>query len=192
MKYKIMMIVIFFLFMAAVPLSFVINNTGTSSYQQQTSEKLEEKPDEKEIILRTASLCRDDFSDEAIKAAAIICRTNEVSGKSYGSDDNNNSNLELYKRVEGIYNSNSEILCNNGEPVPVPCSLCSDGSTVKSGDYPYLEAVASPWDAFSELYDSKSECTGVSLNGVSYLCGKGLSAEEALLWYLPKLEIKPV
>ena len=78
MKYKIMMIVIFFLFMAAVPLSFVINNTGTSSYQQQTSEKLEEKPDEKEIILRTASLCRDDFSDEAIKAAAIICRTNAV------------------------------------------------------------------------------------------------------------------
>ena len=182
MKYKIFMIVLFFLFMAAVPLGFVINNPGEGT-------AIEEKTDGKEIISRAAALCEDSFSDEAVKAAVIIERTNYLAGEKNANKEDYNSNSELNKRIEQIYNSSGEIIKNNGKPVYIPCAVCSSGYTEKSSEYPYIEAVASPWDRFSDKYDSSINCVGVSLSGIKYLCEKGLDAKEALQWYLPGLEI---
>ena len=72
-----------------------------------------------------------------------------------------------------------------GESVRV---VIVDGDVV-SDNYPYLTSVASPWDCLSEEYDENLRCVGVSMNGVNYLCAKGYSAEDALLYYLPDFSV---
>ena len=87
------------------------------------------------------------------------------------------------------YYSEKEILTIGGKPAAVPCCPSTNGYTEATQTYPYLRAVASPWDAFCAYRDSGQACVGVSLNGLDWLCRHGLSAEEALLWYLPGMEI---
>ena len=69
----------------------------------------------------------------------------------------------------------------------VPFAPCSNGNTQASGT---LGSVASPWDCFSPRYDPQNQCSGVSLDGVDYLCKNGLDKEEAIRWYLPEVKIE--
>ncbi len=69
--------------------------------------------------------------------------------------------------------------------VGIPVTLSTDGMLCSSGEA-YLCAVASPWDSFS----GETAGDGVSTTGINYLCERGLSAEEALRWYLPKLTMR--
>lgn len=181
MRIKAVFIVLFFMLMAALPIGLMAKSPSKNTAAT-------EKTNEAEVIL-TANLCEMSFCDEAIKAVAIIQRTNSVlDKKSYGKPQNN-SDKELLDRVGQIYNSNTEILIHKNKPVSVPLSSCSNGFTVKDKRYPFLEEVASPWDCFCKSYSESLSCAGVSINGINYLCQKGLSAEEALKWYLPKLSI---
>lgn len=193
MKNKIILTAFFFVLMAALPLSFAVNRTGSGSSGESEASKTGQNPQtdgyNQDPAAATAALCKPSFSDEAIKAAAIIQKTNIISGQ-VENISNDISDKELYNRVKSIYNSNTEILFHSDKPVCIPWSPCSNGFTSASEDYDYLEAVASPWDAFSPLYDGYLDCKGVSMNGISYLCSHGLSAEEALSWYLPNLQIK--
>lgn len=193
MKNKIVLTGFFFVLMAALPLFFAVSRTGSGA--SQAAEPAEQELETlraggtRDPAAAVAALCEPSFSDEAIKAAAVIQRTNEAAGHI----DNNSgeiSDKELYERAKVIYDSVTEILQYSGKPVRIPSSPCSNGFTSASDDYEYLEAVASPWDAFSPLYDASLVCEGVSMNGIAYLCGKGLSAEEALIRYLPRLEIR--
>lgn len=137
--------------------------------------------DSSELIVYACGLSDAEYCDEALAACLILARTNLAAGvkaEIYSSDK------EIYTRIENIYNSNEEIfLTYNGKTVEIPSSKTSNGETVKSEKFPYIKAIASPWDLIGGK--SGEECAGVSLDGVNYLCENGMSGEEALLWYLP-------
>ena len=145
-----------------------------------------EKDSGNEIIALAASMCGEDFCDEAVRAMVILANTDFPSRKS----SENNSDNEIYKLAERYYNSDKEVyIQKSGKKLTVPYSDISNGATLASDDYPYLSSTASAWDSLDSGYDSGAVCVGVSLNGVDYLCRRGFSAEEALLHYLPGFEI---
>ena len=184
MRNKLIFISLFFILMAGLPLSFTLYGTQTSPEKPQTEQSADSEAE------AAARLCGSGFCDEAVKAAAIIARTNAAAGSGSGEGAGDISDKELYERVKKIYHSDKEILSYSGKPVFIPASSCSSGSTEKSSSLEYLDGVASPWDAFSENYSGALSCEGVSMSGIDYLCRTGMSAEEALLWYLPRLRIE--
>lgn len=184
MKNKIIITGLFFVLMAVLPLSFIVKPVKPADAESKTVKKTNEYS----YIAAVANLCGDGYCDEAIRALAILEKTNAAAGQAAG-EGADNSGTEIYKRAENIYNSNKEILLYEGKAVAVPVEVCSNGFTEADGDKAYIEAVASPWDAFSKRYSSKLSCRGVSADGVNYLCQSGMSAEEALRWYLPKLTV---
>lgn len=202
MKDKFLMVGLFFLLMATLPLVIFGKNVRTSPTKNSKADKTVQTsaatPDEvaatsyamteEAAAASVASLCKSDTCDEAVRALCILCKTNleagaEVAGGGTVTDS------ELLERVRAIYDSNNEILTDAGQPVAVPSVMCSNGVTEKSAEYPALEAVASPWDAFEKETDRTAGSVGVSIRGVCYLCSQGMTAEEALQWYLPKLQI---
>ena len=105
-------------------------------------------------------------------------------------DELDNSLKEYYSRVEKIVNSiDKKTLTANNENFFIPYSQSSCGYTLASEDCEYITSVASPWDCFSQSYDESSQCIGVSVDGIDYLCKNGANAEQALKWYLPEFEI---
>ncbi len=190
MKHKILMILLFFICMAAVPLGFIVKYGQTSSAKEPAPSPSAAVSKEETGALNALSLCRENFDDETIKAVCILQRTNIRAGDTEVKTADYPSETELYKRVKAIYNANKEILCYQNQTVTLPCSPCSGGFTEAAEEMPYLSAVASPWDCKSDLYDAEIHCRGVSISGVQYLCSQGLSAEEALLWYLPGFHIE--
>lgn len=165
------------------------NNTKTNTNSDTT------------LVGLTYALCKEKFSDETIKAIAILINTDfDVKPDYFDLDNNevfiseedlNNSEKEYYSKIKNIVNSaDKKILTFNNEKVFIPYSEISCGYTLESEDFKYITSVASPWDCFSQSYDNNCECVGVSINGLDYLCQNGASAEKALKWYLPKFEIK--
>ena len=153
------------------------------------------------LVGLTAAICNEDFSDEAIKAIAILINTDYEVNPDYFDLDNkefyltedglDNSKLEYYSKIESIVNSmDKKTLSVKEEKVFIPYSQISCGYTLDSEYCMYIMSVASPWDCFSQDYDEKAECIGVSVNGINYLCQSGAGAEQALKWYLPHFEIK--
>lgn len=157
--------------------------------------------DNNEILVGlTATLCNENFSDEAIKAIAILLNTDyEVNPDYFDLEDKevylskneiDNSEKEYYLKVEKIVNSmERKSLTVNNEKFFIPFSQSSCGYTLDSKECEYIKSVASPWDSFSKSYDESSQCVGVSINGINYLCNNGASAEQALKWYLPEFQI---
>ena len=93
--------------------------------------------------------------------------------------------------MERIVNSTQrKSLTVHNEKFFIPYSQSSCGYTLDSTDCEYITSVASPWDSFSKSYDESSECIGVSIDGINYLCKNGANAEQALKWYLPEFQIK--
>lgn len=162
----------------------------------------EKNSDNKEILVGlTAALCNENFSDEAIKAVAILINTDCKVNPDYfdledkevylSKDEIDNSLKEYYSRVEKIVNSiDKKTLTANNENFFIPYSQSSCGYTLDSTDCKYITSVASPWDCFLKNYDESSQCIGVSIDGIDYLCKNGANAEQALKWYLPEFEIK--
>ena len=181
MKAKICMLTLLFLLMAAIPLVLAVNSAKNEPSAPQST------TDENAAISAAAALCGESCGEEAIKAAVILVKTNLSAGEIVKASDNN-SDKELIERVAAVYHSNKEILTYRGKAVPIPFSECSNGFTEK-GEAEYIKAVASPWDCFNKEYRADLICRGVSISGIKTLCGMGLSAEEALKWYLPELSI---
>lgn len=182
MKNKFLIILLFFLLMAAIPMGFIVKSrTKTTVKSPKNRDDL--------IVAAAAALCGKDFDDETLKAAVILMKTNAAAGHLPEAEGNNDSDEELYSRVAAIDSESDAILRCNDKTVAVPYCACSNGFTETDADHPCFQAVASPWDFFCPEFDANTHCTGVSMNGVRYLCGEGLSAEEALLWYLPGFEI---
>lgn len=158
--------------------------------------------DNNEILVGlTAALCNENFSDEAIKAIAILINTDYEVNPDYfdlenkdvylSKDTLDNSDKEYYSKVERIVNSTQrKYLTVHNEKFFIPYSQSSCGYTLDSTDCEYITSVASPWDSFSKSYDESSECIGVSIDGINYLCKNGANAEQALKWYLPEFQIK--
>ena len=179
MRDKFLLILLFFLLMAAIPLGFLTRQSRTSPQEFATPDEAFDAQ-----AASAASLCKSSFCDEAIRAVAILQRTNHAAGNDTQTTESVISEKELYSRVKAIFDSGNEILTYQNRAVGIPVTLSTDGMLCSSGEA-YLCAVASPWDSFS----GETAGDGVSTTGINYLCERGLSAEEALRWYLPKLTV---
>lgn len=207
MKEKLIIFAILLLIMAALPfIALKYNNIENNTVKSSTSDN---------AVVKTASLnysdkilCglvageyKNDYCEETMKAIAIIILNNyNINPDSFDTEnksvcifesDADSSVKEIYPQIINCVNSVKEINVkfNNAEKI-IPYSEISNGATNKDNNYEYLTAVASPWDCFDNNYDKNAKCTGVSLNGIDYLCKNGYSAIDALKWYLPKAEIK--
>lgn len=148
-----------------------------------------------------SALCEKDYSSETIKAISILLN-NDYSLEPDKFDLSNpdtclyvenadNDIKEIYAEIEKAVSSSKNLLIYyNDKNVFIPYSKISNGNTVSDENYNYISPVASPWDCFSDYLDRNAECIGVSIEGIDYLCKNGMSAEEALSWYLPECEIK--
>ncbi len=184
MKFKITSIAIFLLFLATIPVFIIkfdyLNNDVSKSKISENKENIYEY---------VASLYKEGYTDETIKAITIICQSNYIFDSqnfitNINSTHKNKANIErIANSVDGYY------LAYNNKSVYIPFFESSNGTTIKDDKYSYLSSVASPWDTYNRNYDKTFKCVGVSLDGLNYLCKNGATAEEALKWYLPDFEI---
>lgn len=199
---KIIAYILLLAVMAAAPVAALkFTEKSSTSESRSTKDTAKTLSDENKILIGlTAAVCKEDFCDEAIKAAAILIKNNyTVSPEKYDLSDENiflaenkieSSQKEYYKKVKQAVVSISDLnffIAADNEHIYIPYSDISRGYTEKSDKSDYFIPVASPWDCFSENYNKSAECVGVSINGLNYLCSNSQSAEQALKWYLPKL-----
>lgn len=203
MKEKIIALILMFILMALLPFAAAKcsdNNTSTSTMSTADTPK---KPAENEDYGKTlcallAAKYDKSYSTEALKALAIILNTNyKVNPNSFSDEDylieenTSGSMKEIYSQIKKAADyAKEKTLCINRKALYIPFSPVSNGATVQSDDYSYLQSVASPWDCYCSDFSEDAKCVGVSINGVNYLCKNGATAEDALLWYLPEFEIK--
>ena len=206
---KILACTLLLVLMALLPFTAVkCSTSGSKSESKLTSSTGKTNNDTKEsdksnaiLVGLTAAVCNENFCDEAIKAIAILLNTDyEVNPDKFdldnkevycSKDELDNSEKEYYSKIESVINSmEKKTLSVKEEKVFIPYSQISCGYTLDSEYCMYIMSVASPWDCFSQDYDEKAECIGVSVNGINYLCQNGATAEQALKWYLPHFEIK--
>lgn len=192
MRNKLVFVSLFFLLMASLPLRLLPQMAEKPLPASTVDSAKNDSLSEQQAILSVARLCDDSFSDEAVTAVAILHKTNIAAGIAEEPAKDGDISPALLLRVKKLYRSCRHILTYRGKAVPVPLTACTCGSTAAAPLYPYLEAVASPWDAFCETHAGSSGNTGVSLNGIRWLCDTGLSAGEALRWYVPKLDMSPL
>lgn len=176
-------------------------NRLTSSTSKTINDTKSSDTGNETLVGLTSALCNENFCDEAIKAIAILINTDyevnpdyfELKDKGVYLSKNGLDNYlkEYYSKVERIVNSmDKKTLTVHNKKIFIPYSQISCGYTLDSTDCEYITSVASPWDCFMESYDENSQCVGVSINGINYLCQNGASAEQALKWYLPEFQIK--
>lgn len=203
MKEKIIALILMFILMALLPFAAAKcsdNNTSTNTMSTADTPK---KPSEtkdygKTLCALLAAKYDESYNSETLKALAIILNTNyKVNPNSFSDDDYlpqdkaSGSMKEIYPMIRKAADyAKEKTLCINHKAFYVPFSSVSNGSTVQSGDYSYLQPIASTWDCYSSDFSEEAKCVGVSINGVNYLCKNGSSAENALLWYLPGFEIE--
>lgn len=207
---KITACILILVMMAVIPFSAYkcsnikrVNNTVISKTENNEKEDKSDSSniDNYEIISGiTAALCNKDYCDEALKATAILISTDySVKPEHFDLDNDNifmdndkidNSNKEYYSKVENIVNNLGNLyLSVKNKKVFIPYSKATCGYTYESDDCKYIISVASPWDCFSKEYREDTECVGVSLYGINYLCENGATAKQALKWYLPLFEL---
>lgn len=208
MKLKLISIILFLVIMAILPLtvvkcSFSNCNSEYSDIKNDDSEHINnEQANDKNALLcgLVAAQYDESYCDKTIKAIAILMQSDydaepqkfDLKNKDIylSKDEAGNSVKEKYSDFEKAVNSVSEIKITKGDkPLYIPFAKISNGQTIADNEYDYLSPVASPWDCFNVNYEPESKCTGVSFCGVDYLCRGGMTAEEALKWYLPEFEI---
>lgn len=171
---------------------------STIKPQQESSESKAELTDA-ELCGMVAANYDESYCDETLKALAVILYTNYcLAPDDYDLKDSRicifesdaeNSVKENYNTIKSAVSAvYKKALCSNGKVLYIPFTSSTNGKTSSSSEYPYLTAVASPWDSYSNANDD--ECCGVSLNGINYLCNDGYSYAQALQWYLPDFTIQ--
>lgn len=204
MKQRFIFIGVFLVVMAMLPFTVVkcsFSDLKTNS-ALASSDTVPLNDKNKIICGLVAALYDDSYCTETIRAITILLSTDyDVDSDSFDLENKevyvsenylNGSEKDFYTEIEKIVNSNLEFsILKNGEKLYIPYSKTSNGLTVK-GEYEYLCSVASPWDCFEGNFDENTECAGVSLSGIDYLCKNGMNAIQALKWYLPDFEITDV
>lgn len=171
---------------------------NTIKPQQESSESKAELTDA-ELCGMVAANYDESYCEETLKALAVILYTNYcLAPDDYDLKDSRicilesnaeNSVKENYNTIKSAVSTvYKKALCSNGRVLYIPFTSSTNGKTSSSSEYPYLTAVASPWDSYSNANDD--EYCGVSLNGINYLCNDGYSYAQALQWYLPDFTIQ--
>ena len=165
-----------------------ISEKSTIKPQQESSESKAELTDA-ELCGMVAAIYDESYCEETLKALAVILYTNYcLAPDDYDLKDSRICILEsnaIKSAVSAVY---KKALCSNGKVLYIPFTSSTNGKTSSSSEYPYLTAVASPWDSYSNA--NNDEHCGVSLNGINYLCNDGYSYAQALQWYLPDFTIQ--
>lgn len=141
----------------------------------------------------------ENYCKETLKALAVILYTNyNAAPEKYDLSDNEiclteneaeNSVKENYNEIKSAVSSvYKKVLCKDNKALYIPFCKSTDGKTTPNSEYPYLTAIASPWDCYTNY--SEGEHYGVSLNGINFLCNEGYSYEKALQWYLPDFTVQ--
>lgn len=171
---------------------------STIKPQQESSESKAELTDA-ELCGMVAANYDESYCEETLKALAVILYTNYcLAPDDYDLKDSRicilesnaeNSVKENYNTIKSAVSAvYKKALCSNGKVLYIPFTSSTNGKTSSSSEYPYLTAVASPWDSYSNA--NNEEHCGVSLNGINYLCNDGYSYAQALQWYLPDFTIQ--
>lgn len=171
---------------------------STIKPQQESSESKAELTDA-ELCGMVAANYDESYCEETLKALAVILYTNYcLAPDDYDLKDSRicilesnaeNSVKENYNTIKSAVSAvYKKALCSNGKVLYIPFTSSTNGKTSSSSEYPYLTAVASPWDSYSNANDD--EHCGVSLNGINYLCNDEYSYAQALQWYLPDFTIQ--
>lgn len=171
---------------------------STIKPQQESSESKAELTDA-ELCGMVAAIYDESYCEETLKALAVILYTNYcLAPDDYDLKDSRicilesnaeNSVKENYNTIKSAVSAvYKKALCSNGKVLYIPFTSSTNGKTSSSSEYPYLTAVASPWDSYSNA--NNDEHCGVSLNGINYLCNDGYSYAQALQWYLPDFTIQ--
>lgn len=171
---------------------------STIKPQQESSESKAELTDA-ELCGMVAANYDESYCEETLKALAVILYTNYcLAPDDYDLKDSSicilesnaeNSVKENYDTIKSAVSAvYKKALCSNGKVLYIPFTSSTNGKTSSSSEYPYLTAVASPWDSYSNANDD--EHCGVSLNGINYLCNDGYSYAQALQWYLPDFTLQ--
>lgn len=171
---------------------------STIKPQQESSESKAELTDA-ELCGMVAANYDESYCEETLKALAVILYTNYcLAPDDYDLKDSRicilesnaeNSVKENYNTIKSAVSAvYKKALCSNGRVLYIPFTSSTNGKTSSSSEYPYLTAVASPWDSYSNA--NNDEHCGVSLNGINYLCNDGYSYAQALQWYLPDFTIQ--
>lgn len=211
MKVKVIAILLMLAMMAFLPFAAAkyaaksetknVIATADNAKKDTEDNKRSVSSEDKVLCGLVAALCKNEYSAETIKAISILINNDySLNPEKF---DLNNSDIcvyienadsqikEIYPHIEEAVSSSKKLLIYyNNKNVFVPYSKVSNGNTVFDDNYNYISPVASPWDCFSKEFEKNSECVGVSIEGLDYLCKNGMSAEETLCWYLPKCEIK--
>ncbi len=175
-----------------------ISEKSTIKPQQESSESKAELTDA-ELCGMVAAIYDESYCEETLKALAVILYTNYcLAPDDYDLKDSRicilesnaeNSVKENYNTIKSAVSAvYKKALCSNGKVLYIPFTSSTNGKTSSSSEYPYLTAVASPWDSYSNA--NNDEHCGVSLNGINYLCNDGYSYAQALQWYLPDFTIQ--
>lgn len=171
---------------------------STIKPQQESSESKAELTDA-ELCGMVAANYDESYCEETLKALAVILYTNYcLAPDDYDLKDSRicilesnaeNSVKENYNTIKSAVSAvYKKALYSNGKVLYIPFTSSTNGKTSSSSEYPYLTAVASPWDSYSNA--NNDEHCGVSLNGINYLCNDGYSYAQALQWYLPDFTIQ--
>lgn len=97
---------------------------------------------------------------------------------------------ELYKKLTKEYENRRFSFKHGNKTVLIPLSKSGHLATATADEFPYLESVASPWEAYREDFKKTSEAPcGVSVYGLIFLSEKS-DIRDALCYYLPGFEIE--
>lgn len=191
----------FLLVIAIIPFStgvFKANNKpGTSKNAENAvasvtdSESILTEKEVDTMLCQAMEYIKEETDKETKIAILSLCVNNYMYNKNDGSYNTqteiSNYSDNLLQELTEIYNNGIYELRYKDNIVYIPLVVSCPGYTVTSDEYPYIQAIASPWDTFVD--NKGSEC-GISLFGIEYLCKNYKDAESTLRWYLPEFEIK--
>lgn len=191
MKKRILAAVAALIILIAVPLFSVKNNVPDDLFKLFCSDS----KNSHDIINTLAYEYREEYSDEALKAIAIILNSNYKAGKKLKSTNKTDfikkHGKDNYSKIEKTIDDVKDIcITYKDKPAPVPYCYLSGGNSERSAKHPFIKTAACPWDLLNKEYDG-SHPDAVSLNSINKLCENGYSYAEALAVYIDgKLEKK--
>ena len=171
----------------------VVSGKGITQLQENKMDTDKNANLKNAVITEAMKLSEEDFCEQALIAVLAIAKNNITANniKITADMEKTDYNKELYSKLEKLYEKADLSISCKGETVYIPTATLSKGYTEADDSYPYMKSVASPWDCTNKNFVYEKEYPeGISLHGINYLCNEGMSAKEALKWYLPDFDIE--
>ena len=196
MFFVVMVIVlgIFPIFMTLISRANYSNVNNTTGSTDKAEHELSQIITDEKVILEAGKYYNESYCEEGLKALLSLAENNlkyKINNNIDSSTIKDELSDEFYNKLAKIYKSVDVSINYQNECVYIPVSTLSKGYTKTNEKYPYIKSVASPWDCENDDFiHGKDYPSGISVNGINYLCRTGMNYKDALSWYLPDFEIK--